>query len=43
MVGFYLAHTPDPNVYDRLLQVIEATQNTMEEREKQIQEMILGK
>jgi len=43
MVGFYLAHTPDPNIYDILIEVIEATENTMDEREQRIQEMILGK
>ena len=43
MVGFYLAHTPDPRIYDILLEVIEATDTVMEEREQSIQEMILGK
>ena len=43
MVGFYLAHTPDPNIYDILIDVIEATENTMIEREDRIREMILGK
>jgi hypothetical protein len=43
MIGFYLAHTPDPNIYDILIEVIEATENTMEEREKRIREMITGK
>lgn len=43
MVGFYLAHTPDPNIYNRLIEVIEATDNTMEQREQRIKEMILGK
>jgi len=43
MIGFYLAHTPDPNIYDILIEVIEATENTMEEREQRIREMITGK
>lgn len=42
MVGFYLAHTPDPNIYHILIDVIQATEDTMEEREQRIKEMVLG-
>ena len=41
-IGFHLAHTPDPNIYDMLKEVIEATETTMTEREHRIKEMILN-
>lgn len=42
MVGFYLAHIPHPNLYEVFRQVILATENTMEEREHRLKEMVLG-
>lgn len=42
MIGFYLAHTPDPNIYDILIEVIEATEASLDKREDYIKEMILG-
>jgi hypothetical protein len=43
MVGFYLAYSPDPNLYDILREVIKATEVSMVERQEHIKEMILGK
>lgn len=43
MVGFYLAYSPDPNIYDILQEVIEATETSIVERQDRIKEMILGK
>lgn len=43
MIGFYLAHSPDPNIYDILQEVIEATETSIDERQDRIKEMILGK
>lgn len=42
MIGFYLAHSPDPNIYTVLSEVIEATNLTRQDRETRIKEMILG-
>jgi hypothetical protein len=41
MIGFYLAHSPDPNIYDILQEVIEATEMSIVERQDRIKEMIL--
>lgn len=41
MIGFYLAHTPEPLVYDILEEVMEATYLTREERQDRIKKMIL--
>lgn len=43
MVGFYLAYSPDPNLYDILREVIKATEVSLVERQEDIKEMILGK
>ena len=43
MIGFYLAHSPDPDIYDILQEVIEATEMSIVERQDRIKEMILGK
>jgi hypothetical protein len=42
MIGFYLAHSSDPNIYDVLDEVIESTLLTREERQGRIKKMILG-
>jgi len=42
MIGFYLAYSPDPNIYDVLDQVIESTLLTRTKRQDRIKEMILG-
>lgn len=42
MIGFYLAHSPDPNIYKVLSEVIEATNLTRLDREDRIKKMILG-
>jgi hypothetical protein len=41
MIGFYLAHSSDPNIYDVLSDVIEATTETRADREVRIKKMIL--
>ena len=41
-IGFHLAHTTDPRIYDMLKEIIEATEETMLEREQRIKEMILN-
>ena len=41
-VGYYLAHTTHPNVYDMLREIMEATEETMVAREKEIKEMIIN-
>ena len=42
MIGFYLAHSGDPNIYDTLSKVIEATTLTRAQRADRIKTMILG-
>ena len=42
MIGFYLAHSPDPNIHDVLAEVMEVTNLTKTERQDRIKEMILG-
>jgi hypothetical protein len=41
-IGFHLAHTPDPNIYDMLREIVEAMDDTMIEREQRLKEMILN-
>jgi len=41
LIGFYLAHSPDPNIYRVLGEVIESTLLTQEERQDRIKKMIL--
>lgn len=42
MIGFYLAYSSDPNMYDRLDSVIEATVLTRQNRQDKLKELILG-
>ena len=42
MIGFYLAHSADPNIYDTLSKIIEATTLTRAQRADRIKTMILG-
>ena len=41
-IGFYLAHTPDPQIYDRLEELFESTTMNRQERQERIKKMILG-
>lgn len=41
MVGFYLAHSADPYLYDMLDEVIESTLLTRRDRQDRIKKMIL--
>ena len=41
-LGYYLAYTPHPGIYDMLKGVVEAMERTMEEREEEIKKMITG-
>lgn len=41
MIGFYLAHSPDPNIYRVLAEVIDSTLVAQEEREDRIKKLIL--
>jgi hypothetical protein len=42
MIGFYLAHSPEPYMYDVLDTVIESTLLTKADRQVRIEKMILG-
>jgi hypothetical protein len=42
LVGFYLAHTPEPEIYDRLEEMLESAKHNRSEREYRIKKMILG-
>jgi hypothetical protein len=41
-IGYYLAHTPHPGIYDMLKNVVEAMERTDQERQQEIKEMIVG-
>ena len=41
-IGFHLGHTPDPNIWDRLMEVFDSTVLTRKQREQRIKKMILG-
>jgi hypothetical protein len=42
-LGFYLAHSPDPYIYDKIEQVFISTQLNREQRIERIKRMILDR
>jgi hypothetical protein len=42
MVGFYLAHTPEPHIYEKIEEVFDSAKLVREERQERIKNMILG-